>query len=198
MGGAYDSPITTTHLGTSNLQTPSQFELMRSSAMRPEKSKYYMAGPVTFSNIVVLVLNSFLEKKDLVNLSMTDKLLREVVPEVMRLLLVDWKPLLKPRLDYEDPNQIDVDRVDMATALAVRSGLDPGKIVRTMGGEYVGANRNVKSILKSVESVVSKEDNPQRVNKIVNKEDRHSHIIPLHPFVCTLGLYIYATISKEL
>ena len=34
-GGAYDSPITTTHLGTSNLQTPSQFELMRSSAMRP-------------------------------------------------------------------------------------------------------------------------------------------------------------------
>jgi len=117
-----------------------------------------MAGPVTFSNIVAVVLNSFLENKDLVNLSMTDKLLREVVPEVMRLLLVDWKPLLKPRLDYEDQNQIDMNRVDMATALAVRSGLDPGKIVRTMDGEYVGANRNVKSILKSVESVVSKED----------------------------------------
>ena len=31
----------------------------------------------------------------------------------------------------------------MVTALAVKSGLDPGKIVRTMGGEYVGANRNV-------------------------------------------------------
>ena len=86
------------------------------------------------------------------------RLLQEVVSEVRRLLSVDWKPLLKPRINYEDQNQIDINRVDMATALAVRSGLDPGKIFRTMGGEYVGANGNVKSILKSVESVVSKGD----------------------------------------
>ena len=59
---------------------------------------------------------------------------------------------------YEDQNQIDTKRVDMATALVVRSGLDPDKIVRTMGGGYVGANRNVKAFLKSAESVVSKED----------------------------------------
>ena len=65
------------------------------------------------------------------------RLLQEVVSEVRRLLSVDWKPLLKPRINYEDQNQIDMNRVDMATTLAVRSGLDPGKIVRTMGGEYV-------------------------------------------------------------
>ena len=70
-GGAYDSPITTTHLGTSNLQPPSQFELMKSSTMRSEKHKYYVAGPVTFSNVVVLVVDSFLANDDLVNLSAT-------------------------------------------------------------------------------------------------------------------------------
>lgn len=46
----------------------------------------------------------------------------------------------------------------MDTALAVRSDLDPVKIVRTMGGEYTGALTNVKYILKSVKSVISKED----------------------------------------
>ena len=46
----------------------------------------------------------------------------------------------------------------MATALAVRCGLCPGKIVRTLRGEFIGASRNVKFILASVEDVVSKED----------------------------------------
>ena len=127
--GACDSPITATHLGASNLQPPSQFELMKSSTVRPEKHKYYVAGPVTFLNVVVLVVGSFLANDELVNLPANSRLLQEVVPEVRRLLTVDWKPLLKPRINYEDQNQIDMNRVDMATALAVRSGLDPGKIV---------------------------------------------------------------------
>ena len=122
-GGAYDSSITTTHLGSSNLQPPSHFELMKSSTMRPEKHKYYVADPVTFLNVVVLVVDSFFANDKLVNLSATSRLLQEVVPEVRRLLTVDWKPLLKPRINYEDQNQIDMNRVDMATALAVRSGL---------------------------------------------------------------------------
>ena len=33
-------------------------------------------------------------------------------------------------------------------------------------------------------------DNPQLVDMIVNKEDRYSHIISLHPFVCTLGIHL--------
>ena len=94
--------------------------------MRPEKHKYYIAGPVTFSNVVVLVMDSFLANADLVNLSATIRLLWKVVPKVRRLLSVDWKPLVKPRINYEEQNQIDMNRVDMATALAVRSELDSG------------------------------------------------------------------------
>lgn len=159
-GGAYDSPITTTHLGTSqeSLQPPSQFDLMKSTSMKPEIDKQYESGPFTFNNIVVLILDVHLENIDLLNLSKVSKLFNRVVPEVKRLLLVDWRPLLRPRLDYMNQKKINMHRVDMATALAIRCGLCPGKIVRTLRGEFVGANRNVEFILASVEDVVSKED----------------------------------------
>ena len=81
-----------------------------------------------------------------------------VVPEVARLLKIDWRPLLEPRFNYQSQHSIDEHRVDMATALAVRSGLDPGKIVRTLGGEYTGAWRDVDKVLDAVSSVVSESD----------------------------------------
>ena len=230
-GGAYDSPITNTHLGTSqkSLQPPSQFELMKSSSMRPEKDKQYMSGPLIFNNIVVLVLDSHLENSDLLNLSRVSKLFNRVVPEVKILLLVDWRPLLKPRLNYEDQDKIDIHRVDMATALAVRYGLCPGRIVRTLRGEFMGASRNVEFIFESVEDVVSKEDylhikrilttgypsklkfdesqenrlkmiqrgnqkslldHPEVGEKVINKEDRYSHIIIFHDYICILGPHL--------
>ena len=43
----------------------------------------------------------------------------------------------------------------MATALALRSGLDPERVVRTLGGKYNGAWRDVKVILNKVVFVVS-------------------------------------------
>ena len=46
----------------------------------------------------------------------------------------------------------------MATALALKCGLDPGKLVRTLGGEYTGEWRNVGKILKAIKSVVSISD----------------------------------------
>ena len=33
-------------------------------------------------------------------------------------------------------------------------------------------------------------DNPELVNKIINKEDRYSHLIPLHEWVCKLGPHL--------
>ena len=46
----------------------------------------------------------------------------------------------------------------MATSLALRSGLDPERVARTLGGEYTGAWRNVDAILHEIESVVDLED----------------------------------------
>ena len=70
-----------------------------------------------------------------------------VVSEISRVMLLDWRSLLEPQLDYENQVAIDMHRVDMATALALRSDLNPEKIVRTLGGEYTGAWRDVESIL---------------------------------------------------
>ena len=64
---------------------------------------------------------------------------------------------MEPRCNYELQTSVDTNRVDMATALAVRSGLDPGKIVRTMGGEYTASWRDVDFILENVQSVFSPE-----------------------------------------
>ena len=56
----------------------------------------------------------------------------------------------------------------MATALAVHTGLDPGKIVRTLNGEYMGARRNVKQVLAAVAPVVFSEDY-QHIKRILTQ-----------------------------
>ena len=148
--GDYPNPITTNSLGTStnhHLQPPSQCDLFKSSRMKPEEDKYYGLSDVTIWNVVVLVVNSFLCVKDLISLSRLSKLMSTVLPETQRLLKIDWKPLLEPRLNYQNQETVDPHRVDMATALAIRVGLDPGRIVRMLEGEYTGAWRNVEEIL---------------------------------------------------
>merc|ERR1712086_1169644 len=136
----------------------SQHDLFKSSRMKPEQDKYYGVADLTIWNVVVLVVNSFLGMKDLLTLSRSNKLMDKVVPETHRLLKVDWTPLLQPRLNYQDQERVDPNRVDMATALAIRVGLDPGRIVRTLDGEYTGAWINVEQILGEVESVVTPQD----------------------------------------
>ena len=41
-------------------------------------------------------------------------------------------------------------QTEMATSLALISGLDLGRVVRTLGGEYTGAWRDVDTILKEI------------------------------------------------
>ena len=126
--------------------------------MKPKRKKYCNVLDVTFFNVVVLVLNTFLSAKDLVTLSLVNHLLRRVVKDRYRLLTIEWRSLKDPGSDYKNQDHIDPHRVDMATALAVRSGLDPGRIVRTLNGEYTGARRNTKQILAAVAPVVTSDD----------------------------------------
>ena len=111
-----------------------------------------------FGHILVLVLDSFLGLRDLQSISRVNKFHDKVVPKISRLLLLDLRPLLEPHFDYENQVAVDTNRVDMGTSLALRSGLDPGRVVRTLGGEYTGALRDFKTILHEIESVVNLED----------------------------------------
>ena len=46
----------------------------------------------------------------------------------------------------------------MASAAIVHFGLDPGKLVRWLGGEYIGARREVNHTLAAAEDHVSTDD----------------------------------------
>ena len=118
--------------------------------------------------MLVLVLDSSLGLSDLQAMSQVNTFHDKVVPEMNRVLLLDWKPLLEPYLDYENQVAIDTNPVDMGTFLAPRSGLDPGRVARTLGGEYTGARRDVDTILYEIQSVVNLEDYPH-VKKILTK-----------------------------
>jgi hypothetical protein len=65
---------------------------------------------------------------------------------------------LKPRIKYQDQDEVDIYREDMATALVVCMGLNPGRIVRTLNMEYTGTLRKIKQILADLKSVVTEED----------------------------------------
>ena len=221
-------PIVTTAQGKRkyfNLEPPSQCHLMRSCKMKPDPRKSYSVEDPILLNVVVFV-EGYLSMDEWLNLAGVNKLLSKVLPEVSRLLKLNWKPITEHRVDYNKQKQVSMDRVDMATALALQCGLDPGKIVRTLGGEYTGEWRNVEATLEAVKSVVSISDyyhikriltsgcpfelqfeepsaskfdtirkgnqksfnqNPDQVEKIINKEDRNNHILPLHDWVCQLG-----------
>ena len=132
-GHTVSNPITTTSKGTSShllLQPPSQSQLVTQCKMKPNKDKHYGLSSIGFINIVPVIFAGFLtvrEKK--FALSRLCKILARAVPEMHRLFKIDWRPITKPRLNYQNQSSIDPHRVDMATALALRSGLDPGKLL---------------------------------------------------------------------
>ena len=61
-----------------------------------------------------------------------------------------------------------MNRVDMVMSLALRSGLDPGELVRTLWGEYTGVWRDVEGILNTMSPVASPEDD-QYVKRILTR-----------------------------
>jgi hypothetical protein len=52
-----------------------------------------------------------------------------LVPKIARWLTVDVSLLRKPWYNYEQQEQIDPHRAEMASAAMVHFGLDPGKFV---------------------------------------------------------------------
>ena len=130
-------PIVTTFQGKPpfiDLKPPSQYELVKSCRMKPHKNKSYGLVEPIFRNILVFLVGTFLTKMEVSVLALANKLFAKVIPEISRLLTLNWKPIVEPRPDYDDQKEVSVERVDMHTALALQCGLDPGQIVRTLGG----------------------------------------------------------------
>ena len=67
--------------------------------------------------------------QDIRNLCLVCKDFALLVPKIKRWLMVDFSPLHEPGYKYEQQEQIDPQRVEMASAAMVHFGLDPGKFV---------------------------------------------------------------------
>ena len=93
--------------------------------MKPDLKKSYSVEDPGLLNIVVF-LEKYLLSKEWLILAGVNKLLSKVLPEIRRLLKLNWKPITEHRVDYNNQKQISMDRIDMATALALQCGLDPG------------------------------------------------------------------------
>ncbi len=67
--------------------------------------------------------------------------------------------LCEPWYNYEHQEQIDLHCIKMASAAMVYFGLDPGKFVRWMGGEYTGYHCDIQRTLEAVHPYITATDN---------------------------------------
>ena len=81
-----------------------------------------------------------------------------MIKNTVRWLRINFSSLRDPRYDYEQQTKICPHRVDMASAAIVHFGLDPGKLVRWLGGEYIGKRRDVVLILAAVKDHITEDD----------------------------------------
>jgi hypothetical protein len=70
-----------------------------------------------------------------------------MIPKVLRWLQTNFSPLLEPRYNYKQQEHIETSWVKMASAAMIHFGLDPGKFVSFLGGEYTGYICNVHRTL---------------------------------------------------
>ena len=72
---------------------------------------------INLFNVLVLIIvgmNEFFNEADFASLTCTYKDLCKVVPEIHRLLKIDWRSLLDYHIGYQNQTEIDPYRVDMA------------------------------------------------------------------------------------
>ena len=129
--------------------------------MRPSKNKFYRVDILELHSVIATIMKEFrveFNAHDIRNLCLVCKVFASLVPKITRWLTIDFSPLRKPRYNYEQQERIDTHRVEMASAALVHFGLDPGKFVRWMGGEYTGHHRDVEKTLVAVRPHVTVED----------------------------------------
>ena len=205
--------------------------------MRPSGNKYYRVKELTLYNVITTVVKEYyssFSQRDLLNLATINKDFSVMIPNVARWLKIDFTSLREPRFDYENQLEVSHHRVELASAAMVHFGLDPGKFVRWLGGEYTGHRREVGKILATVKPHILSDDydqlvriltqgcpsrfqfdedlsnkliminrgnsksfidNPKLVLKTMNKEDRYSHVIPLHEDIVKFSPYCRHTMQ---
>jgi hypothetical protein len=150
-GSGYTDSIVTTKKGK-HVNTTSD---LPNICMRPSKDKYNRVDTLELHCVIATLLRGFQQEftmQDLHNLHLVCKTFASMIPKIIRWLKVDFSPLCKPRYNYRQQERINPHCLEMASAAMIYFGLDPGKFVQWLGGEYTGHHWDVQTTLDAVES----------------------------------------------
>jgi hypothetical protein len=127
--------------------------------MKPALDKWHWVSELSILNVIIAVVKEYhLSSYDLKNLLLINKSFSMMIPKVSRWLQTKFSPLLEPRYNYEQQEHIDTFWVEMASTAMIHLGLDPGKFVCFLGGEYTGYTRSVHRTLSAVKDHISSQD----------------------------------------
>jgi len=156
-GAEFPNPIITKKKGKHSCEQ----DIVHHTCMLPSIKKYYQVIELTLHNFITTVMKeqkASFTSTDLQNLSSINSVFSKLIPKTIGWLKLDFSSLREPQYNYESQTAIPSSRVDMASAAMIHFGLDPGKLVRWLGGEYTGARRGVNRTLTEARAHVSAED----------------------------------------
>jgi hypothetical protein len=109
----------------------------RTTRIRPSLDKWYWVSELMIWNVIMAVIKKHcLTPSELKMIHLLNKSFSIMVPKVTHWLKIDFYPLHEPRYIHRQQECIDTQQVDMASTTKTHFGLDPGKLVRFLGGEY--------------------------------------------------------------
>jgi hypothetical protein len=97
-------------------------------------------------------------KNKLLNIRLLDTDFAKMIPKLKQWLQIDFSKLRELRLNYKSQLQIDPLKVCIANDAMAYCGLDLGRFVQWMGGEYTGQHWDTHSTLAAVRDHVSADD----------------------------------------
>jgi hypothetical protein len=131
----------------------SEDTFLHCTRMRPSLNKWYQVRDLHLYNIITTIIKECrvsLSSEDRSNLCLVNRDFANIVPKVLCWLQVDFTSLCDPRLEYKQQDHINPHRVEMASMAMINFGLDPGKFVRFLSGEYTGQYWDILYTLDSV------------------------------------------------
>jgi|SaaInl74LU_5_DNA_1037368.scaffolds.fasta_scaffold03592_2 hypothetical protein len=127
--------------------------------MPPRMTAAYRVEKLNLELIILPVFASgFLDIESYESIALMTKRLHRLVPKHLGWMNLETAGLRQPRLDYAQQEAIQLDRVNMASAQFIRTGGDPGKLVRFCQQEYTLQHLNREEILARVKDLISADD----------------------------------------
>ena len=119
--------------------------------MSPSVRKYYWVQELTLYNVITMVIKEYwdsFDSTDVIFFSRINGDFSTMIPNTIRWLQLDFSSLREPRYNFESQTKISSRQIEMASAAMIHFGLDPGKLVRWLEGEYTGKRRNITGLLQ--------------------------------------------------